>query len=448
MIRNLIRIVAGSQSRRRGPKAVGGRQKLRPRMMELEGRELLSVLTVSSTAGNGGAGTLRWAVEQANASNQAETIVFSSTFDTPKTIRLTGGPLVLSDPAGITISGPGENLLSISGHNAGRVMSVTPGTTASLSNLTITGGKVPGKGGGIQNNGGALALDDIAIRGNSAGMGGGLYNNGSVTLSDVTFRGNHARIGGGVYNNGSVTEANVVSRSNTAGAGSGVFSTRTATLTRLGLSSQAGTKVIVNQTFNGTALPSTWEQFLKGGVAESPRSFLTITDPSGNQAGVLLNTSNVPFPVQGVTTTITAQIWRTSGSPVGNAIFGLLGPNGTPQPGDLAAGIDSLGNVFIAESDPAQNLTQPNVVPVGTLKGYNGTAPVTMTLTINTSGVQISATTAAGTTKFNAVSFAALSNFSMTNAFPVGAVPALVGASQPGKPGGSASFESISVSTA
>jgi hypothetical protein len=448
MIRKLIRIVAGSQSRRHGPEAVRGRLKLRPRMMALEGRTLLSTFTVNSTADDGSAGTLRWAIAQANASDQAETIVFSSVFNTPHTIRLTSGPLVLSDPAGITINGPGENLLAISGNKASRVIGVTPGSAASLSDLTITGGNVHGNGGGIQNNGGALALDDIVIRGNSAGMGGGLYNNGSVTLTDVTIHGNHARKGGGVFNSGSVTETNLVTRSNTAVAGSGVFSTRTATLTRLGLSSPAGTGVIVNQTFNGTGFPSNWQQFLKGGVAQSAKNFLMITDVTGNQAGILLNTSNVPFPVQGVTTTITAVVYKTSGSPVGNAIFGLLGPNGSNQPGDLAAGIDSQGNVFIAESDPAQKITQPNVVAVGKLKNYNGTAPVTMTLTISTTGVQITATTAAGTTKFDAVSFADLNKFSMANAFPVGAIPALVGASQPGKTGGSASFESISVSTA
>jgi hypothetical protein len=416
--------------------------------MELEGRELLSVVTVSSPADNGSAGTLRWAVSQANASHQAETIVFSSFFNTPQTIVLTRGPLVIDDPAGVTITGPGENLLTISGNYAFRVFCVAPGSELSLSGLTITGGNAPGNGGGIQNNGGALALDDIVIRGNSARVGGGLYNNGSATLTDVTIRGNHARKGGGVFNNGSVTLTNVVTRNNTAGGGSGVFSTRTATLTRVNLSSRAGTGVILNQTFNGTKLPSTWQQFLQGGVVESSKTFLTITDSTGNQAGVLSTASDVPFNVQGVVTTITVQISRTSGNPVGNAIFGLLGPNGSQTPGNLAAGIDSLGNVFIVYYDPAQKIGNPTVVQVGKLKGYTGTSLVTMTLTINSSGVQITAATTAGTTKFNAVSFAQLNNFSMSSAFPNGAIPALVGASQPGKKGGSASFESITVSTA
>ena len=53
MIRKLIRIVAESQSRRHGPEAVRGRLKLRPKMMELEGRTLLSTFIVSSTADNG-----------------------------------------------------------------------------------------------------------------------------------------------------------------------------------------------------------------------------------------------------------------------------------------------------------------------------------------------------------------------------------------------------------
>jgi hypothetical protein len=67
-----------------------------------------------------------------------------------------------------------------------------------------------------------------------------------------------------------------------------------------------------------------------------------------------------------------------------------------------------------------------------------------MTFTINSTGVQITA----GSTKFRAFSFSKdLDNFSLKTAFPNGAAPALVGASQQGQKGGAASFASISVST-
>ena len=65
-------------------------------MMELEGRTLLSTFTVNSTADNGSAGTLRWAIEPGERERQASTIVFSNLFNTPQTINLTGTQLTLS----------------------------------------------------------------------------------------------------------------------------------------------------------------------------------------------------------------------------------------------------------------------------------------------------------------------------------------------------------------
>jgi hypothetical protein len=391
--------------------------------MALEGRTLLSTFTVNSTADDGSAGTLRWAIRQANANGRADTIVFSSLFDAPQTINLTGRQLTLSDPARIRIIGPGESLLTINGNNASRVFRITSGSSASLSGLTITGGSAKGNGGGVENSGGTLALDHVVLRGNSARRGGGLFNDGTTILTDVVMRGNTARVG------------------------SGLLSTGRATLTRRRLSGPAATGPILNQTFNGNGFPNGWQTFLPGMVAQSPKTFLTITDSTGMSAGIAAKASKtVPFNPIGVTTTMTAQISSVSASPqLGNAVFGLLGSNGTALLGELAAGIDAQGNVFVVVYDPAQNISQPTVVPVGVDKGYTG-GPVTMTMSINSTGVQITA----GTTKFQLSFSKDLDNFSLKTAFPIpyGAVPALVAASQPKQKGGAASFESISVKTA
>ena len=422
MIRKLIRIVAGSQSLRRGPEAVRRPLKLRPTMMALEGRTLLSTFTVNSTADDGSAGTLRWAISQANANRKADTIVFSNLFDSPQTINLTGKQLTLSDPARITITGPGENLLTVSGNNASRVFRITSGSSASLSGLTITGGSVNGNGGGVENTGGTLVLKDVVLSGNSARRGGGLFNDGTTILSDVVTNGNTARVG------------------------SGLVTTASATTVRRGLSGPAATGPILNQTFNGSGFPSGWQKFLPGDVVESPKTFLTITDATGMSAGIAANASKtVPFNPVGVVTTITAQISSVSVSPqLGNAVFGLLGPNGPAHPSELAAGIDAQGHVFIVEFDPNQNMTQPTIVQVGVDSGYSG-GPVNMTFSINSTGAQITA----GSTKFREFSFSKdLNNFSMKTAFRSGAIPALVAASQPNEKGGAASFESISVSAA
>src|SRR5580692_4417085 len=120
----MIRIGAGNKRRKQGPDGVRGRLRLRPALVALEGRALLSTLTVNSTADDGSTGTLRWAIGQANASNQADTIDFSSLFDTPQTITLTSGSLLLTSADTTTISGPGANLLTVSGNQAGRVFDI------------------------------------------------------------------------------------------------------------------------------------------------------------------------------------------------------------------------------------------------------------------------------------------------------------------------------------
>jgi hypothetical protein len=422
----MFRIGALNKRRKLGQDPARSRLRLRPSLMALEGRTLLSTFTVTSTADDGSAGTLRWAIRQANTNGRADRIVFSSLFNAPQTINLTGRQLTLSDPARVSITGPGENLLTINGNNASRVFRITSGSSASLSGLTITGGSVNGNGGGVANTGGTLALNHVVICGNSARRGGGLFNDGTTSLTDVVIHSNTTRVG------------------------SGLVSTHGATLTRRSLSGHAATGPILNQTFNVNGkVPSGWTQFLPGNVVESSKTFLTITDSTGMSAGIMANvTKTVPFNPVGVVTKMTAQISSISASPLGNAVFGLLGFNGSALAGELAAGIDAQGNVFMVVYDPAQKISQQTIVPVGTLTGYTG-GPVTMTFNINATGVQITAMTPKGTTNFGPFSFSKdLDNFSLKTAFPSGAIPALVAASQPTKEGGSATFESISVLTA
>ncbi len=106
----------------RGSVAGRHRRRMRPILLVLEDRRLLSTFTVTNTA-DSGTGSLRWAVGQANSAGGADTIDFDSTvFNTPRTITLTSGPLVLDITSGTeTISGPGAGLLSISGNHTSRV---------------------------------------------------------------------------------------------------------------------------------------------------------------------------------------------------------------------------------------------------------------------------------------------------------------------------------------
>jgi hypothetical protein len=96
-------------------------RRLRPMVMALEGRALLSTWTVTNARDDGSTGTLRWAIIEANNSSVPDTIAFSSLFDTPQTIFLTQGPLTLEGAATTTIAGPGATLLTINSHQASRV---------------------------------------------------------------------------------------------------------------------------------------------------------------------------------------------------------------------------------------------------------------------------------------------------------------------------------------
>ena len=142
---------------------------MRPTVLALEDRRLLSTFTVNSTLDNGSAGTLRWAVGQANSAGGAETIAFDRTvFKTPQTITLTGTQLELSDTTGTeTITGPKAGV-TVSGGGLSRVFQVDGGVTASISGLTITGGDSLHNGGGLYNDGGTATLTNCTVSGNSA----------------------------------------------------------------------------------------------------------------------------------------------------------------------------------------------------------------------------------------------------------------------------------------
>jgi hypothetical protein len=144
--------------------------------------------------------SLREAIAYANSHPGPDTIRFDPAVfgKSPRTIKLTGGPLVLSDNATTTIIGPGARLLCLKGDGKSRVFDIRGGSLA-LEGVTISGGRAL-RGGGVRNDGGRLALDHVTIRGNRARVGGGLYNAGTTTLTRVVIRGNRALVGTGVFN--------------------------------------------------------------------------------------------------------------------------------------------------------------------------------------------------------------------------------------------------------
>ena len=75
-----------------GRAARRAKRRLRPTVMALEGRTLLSAFTADRAADGVSARMLQWATGQANVHNEADTIVCSSLFSTRKAILARRGP--------------------------------------------------------------------------------------------------------------------------------------------------------------------------------------------------------------------------------------------------------------------------------------------------------------------------------------------------------------------
>jgi hypothetical protein len=202
--------------RRGGRGTFHGRQRwrVRPTLLELEGRTLLSTIVVNNPTDSPVAGQtdLRQAIVLANTNGGAETITFDKTvFKTPQTINLdpTLAQLELSDQTGTeTITGPNAGVTINGSYTAAgpanSVFKIDPGVTAKLSGLTITGGNNGDYGGGVDNQGTAT-LTKCTVSGNA---GGGFDNFGTATLLGCTISGNPAGqiyAGGGVVSDGGPT---------------------------------------------------------------------------------------------------------------------------------------------------------------------------------------------------------------------------------------------------
>jgi len=170
-----------------------------------------ATITITTTA-DSGSGSLRQAIQDAAP---GDTINFSVT----GAITLTSGELFIGK--NLTLQGPGATSLAISGDDASRVVRVGPGTTVTISDITIRNGYTYA-GAGIENNG-ALMLINVAVRdNNSESSGGGILNYGPLNLTNVTISGNtasgaHPLGGGGIAHfGGAATLNNVTISGNSA----------------------------------------------------------------------------------------------------------------------------------------------------------------------------------------------------------------------------------------
>ncbi len=207
--------------------------------------ELLSTVTNTS---NSGLGSLRDAVAESNRVVGTDTINFGSAFNTPQTINLQTGELVLTEA--VTIQGNGESLTRISGLGISRIFNTTAipaGKNVTLRGLTLTAGSAAGSGGAILSEDEVLVVEDSVISNSSAtNAGGGIYvGTGKLTLMNASLVGNRATDLGGALRFVTGGHSEIIASSlvgNKAGNGGAIY-----------LSGSGSTLTVLNSTLSGNS---------------------------------------------------------------------------------------------------------------------------------------------------------------------------------------------------
>lgn len=246
-----------------------------------------STINLSSTGG------LTFAINQINpeaiapASSIQSAIAAIGTVAGTTTIDLgaatyVGTPIRIDQS--VTINGAGATNTVISGGNTFRVVDIASGVTATLRNLTVTGGNATATGGGIRNQGN-LTLANSRVTNNIAATGGGIHNTGNLTITTSTLSGNQStnNNGGAIFNGGTVTIRSSTFNNNRADdSGGGIFN--------------SGTATIINSTLSGNVADSNRGGVGNGGgIFNSGRllvnsSTVTLNQSRSNQGGGIFNT--------------------------------------------------------------------------------------------------------------------------------------------------------------
>jgi hypothetical protein len=208
------------------------------------------ILWVTSTRDDG-SGSLRDAIERANAREGADTIRFDARtgpFRQPQTIAIAQPLPELTGE--LTIDGYIDGVLweasgvTLSGADTHRVLSIAAGARVTLRSLTIARGhasqgggivnlgtlvvygaslvdnRADVAGGGLANLGGSVTIINSTFAGNRAGdRGGGVAGDqGALTVTNSSFSGNAARLGGGLASRGALLLRNSILANSAAGA--------------------------------------------------------------------------------------------------------------------------------------------------------------------------------------------------------------------------------------
>jgi predicted outer membrane repeat protein len=318
-----------------------------------------------SSLNDSGAGSLREAINSANANGEADTI----TFNVSGTITLSSVlPTISSE---MTMDGNGQNI-TLSGGNAAPVMSVAGAGALTLQYITVANGRSLSGSGGITNNGG-LSVRNCNFLNNVSEAGGGIANfSGTLTISDSTFSDNSAQVGGGgvysattktvkitgstfLHNSSTGGGALRLARNGEASVSNSTFSSNTATGT--GGAIQNGTTLtLTNTTITGNSGASG----NGGGVITEDSATLNVgnTIIANNSGGDCKNNGTIHATAVNLVKDGSCAI---QGALSGDPSLGPLADNGGPtQTHALLAGslaIDA-GNDTICAADPVNHRDQ------------------------------------------------------------------------------------------
>ncbi|MDB4797329.1 hypothetical protein OAG94_02070, partial [bacterium] len=152
--------------------------------------------SVTNTLDDESTGSFRSAIISANASSTINSIVFDA--GVSGTITLTSDlPGITND---LTITGPGESVLAISGDNTYAMFSVSSGKTLTLSGLTFTENK-SGNGSIIYLNSAYAVATSIKVTANTNSIAFYSNSNSTLTISSSTFSNNSGTIFGSDHGN-------------------------------------------------------------------------------------------------------------------------------------------------------------------------------------------------------------------------------------------------------
>jgi predicted outer membrane repeat protein len=284
------------------------------------------------------------------------------------TITLTTGELPIAKS--LTITGPGSDVLTVSGNHVSRVFDITGSVTVAISGLTIADGNFSsnsGYGGAIDNFFGTLTLTDCTLSGNFANVGGGaIYSTGMLTLTDCTLSGNFTNVrGGGIYSTGTLTVTTSTLTGNTANA---IAGGRGGAIYAGGIYSAMGTLTVTDSTLSGNVADE------GAGIWSSGELTVTTSTLTGNTTGYsVVGRGGAIYSSLGTLTLTSSTLSGNFAGEIGggidneNSVATITGTTLSGNVADECAAICSYGPLTLTSSTISSNMGIGQAIGTGSV---------------------------------------------------------------------------------